>query len=389
MMKKFIRSIHPKWLSLFLLHLTGIMILACIPAQATNGVKVFTPYTKISVPPGESISYNVDLINNGTEMQNAEISVTGVPHGWNYSIKSGIYNLGQLAVLPGEKRSFTLNVDVPLKVNKGTYRFNIVAKGFDTLPLTVVVSEQGTFKTEFTTNQPNMEGPSNSTFTFEAELMNRTADNQLYTLSPYAPRGWTITIKADYKQVSSVNVDANATKKITIDIKPPDGTKAGSYKIPITAQTTATSASVELEVVITGSYSLELTTPTGLLSSDITAGDEKKLSLIVKNTGSAELKDINLSYNAPINWEVTFDPKIINKLGSGEQSQVNATVKAAKNAIAGDYAARFEAKTPEANGNAEFRISVKTPLIWGWVGIMVILVALGSVYYLFRKYGRR
>jgi uncharacterized membrane protein len=32
---------------------------------------------------------------------------------------------------------------------------------------------------------------------------------------------------------------------------------------------------------------------------------------------------------------------------------------------------------------------VKTPMLWGWVGVLIIFIALGSVYYLFRKFGRR
>lgn len=53
---------------------------------------------------------------------------------------------------------------------------------------------------------------------------------------------------------------------------------------------------------------MELTTPRGLLSSDITAGETKRIDLVVKNTGSAELKDIELSASKPVDWEVTFEP---------------------------------------------------------------------------------
>jgi uncharacterized membrane protein len=49
----------------------------------------------------------------------------------------------------------------------------------------------------------------------------------------------------------------------------------------------------------------------------------------------------------------------------------------------------MEARTPEVNSAAEFRIAVKTPIIWGWLGILIIIAACGGVYYLFRKYGRR
>src|SRR5690606_32719168 len=134
--------------------------------------------------------------------------------------------VSQMQVLPKEKKTFNLHVQVPLKVNKGTYSFAVVAQGLYRLPLTVIVSEQGTFKTEFTTDQVNMEGAANSTFTFNAKLRNRTADNQVYALRAAAPPGWGVAFKANYKQVSSVAIDANRTQDITIEVDPPDHAKA-------------------------------------------------------------------------------------------------------------------------------------------------------------------
>ena len=64
-------------------------------------------------------------------------------------------NFHQLSVLPKEKKTFNLKVDVPLKVNKGNYHF-VVYAGNAKLPLDVVVAQQGTYQTEFTTDQPNM-----------------------------------------------------------------------------------------------------------------------------------------------------------------------------------------------------------------------------------------
>ena len=89
----------------------------------------------------------------------------------------------------------------------------------------------------------------------------------------------------------------------------------------------STSAELELEVVVTGSYQMELTTPRGLLSTDVTAGDIKKIELEVRNTGSSLLKDIQLSANKPADWEVTFEPSKIDALKAGETSTVMATLK--------------------------------------------------------------
>lgn len=382
-------STHVKRLSLFLFLLIGIMSFISHPTYAANGVTLYTPYTKISVPPGESIDYTIDVINGSNELQNVEITTAGIPRGWNYTLKSGGWSIGQLSILPGEKKSLSLKVEVPFQVNKGIYQFKILAGSLYSLPLVVIVSEKGTFKTEFTTKQANMEGHANSTFTFNADLKNRTADKQSYALMAQAPRGWNVTFKANVKQVTSVEIEANSNSSITIEIIPPAQIEAGKYKIPVNASTNATSANLELEVVVTGSYNMELTTPTGLLSSSITAGDEKQLELLIKNTGSSELTDIKLDFSAPANWSVKFNPDKVPQLGTGATTHIYATLKADKKAIPGDYVTEFTARTPESSSKATFRISVKTSILWGWIGILIILIAFGSVYYLFRKYGRR
>lgn len=376
-------------LNLLLVLLLGVIPCKIHATDTKESVMLYTPYTKISVPPGESIDYSVDVINKSDEVKNATISVEGMPRGWSYEVKSGGFTISQLSVLPDEKKNFSLKVEVPVKVNKGTYNFTVSADGMAKLPLTITVSKQGTYQTDFTTTQPNMEGNSKSTFTFNATIKNRTVEQQLYALTADVQRGWNVVFKPNYKQATSAQVEPNATQNITIDVNPPANVAAGSYKIPVHASTGSTSADLDLEVVVTGSYEMELTTPRGLLSSDITAGETKRIDLVVKNTGSAELKDIELSASKPVDWEVTFEPAKLMKLGAGQTTNVVATVKASKKALPGDYVTKMTVKTPEVNATTDFRISVKTPMIWGWVGVLIIVLVLGGVYYLFRKYGRR
>ena len=103
-------STRTKWLSLFLSPLFGIMSLSSNTALAADSVTLYTPYTKISVPPGESIDYIIDVINNSNEIKNVDISLAGMPKGWNYILKSGAWNIGQLSILPGGKQSISLKV---------------------------------------------------------------------------------------------------------------------------------------------------------------------------------------------------------------------------------------------------------------------------------------
>ncbi len=367
----------------------GIIIFQNIPAQTSDSLELYTPYTKISVSPGKSVSYSIDLINNGSQTRNESIWISNIPRSWQYTLTAGGYNINKLATLPGEKKTLTLKIDVPYQVKKGNYTFYAKAGDGVSLPITVNVSTAGSSESELTCDQKNMEGTSESSFSFKAELKNQTASPQLYALMANAPRGWSVAIKPNYKQATSTEVEANGTKDITYDIKAPATVKAGTYKIPVKAVAGSTSAELELEVVITGTYDMSLNTPSGLVSARMTAGSEKKVELMVLNTGSVELENIELNAAKPKNWDVTFDPKKIERLAPGKTETIYATITADKKAIPGDYVTRIDAKTPEVNQSVSFRISVKTPMLMGWLGILIIIVAVGSVLYLFKKYGRR
>src|SRR5690606_27007439 len=108
-----------------------------------------------------------------------------------------------------------------------------------------------------------------------------------------------------------------------------------------------------------------------------------------KNTGTADLRDINLSSVKPTNWDITFEPAVIEELAAGETAEVQAVIKADKASIAGDYVANITARTSETSHTAVFRISVETSMLWGWIGVLIIAVVIGGVYYLIRRYGRR
>ena len=187
----------------------------------------------------------IDLNNNTEQLTNANLSVSGLSASWKHEMKSGGWSLSQLSVLPKEKKTFNLKVEVPLKVNKGNYHF-VVYAGNAKLPLDVVVAQKGTYQTEFTTGF----------------YIGRRSN--IYALMANAPRGWNVVFKPNYKQATSAQVEANSTQNVSIDITPPANVEAGSYKIPVRAATGTTSAELELEVVVTGSYKMELTTPRGL-----------------------------------------------------------------------------------------------------------------------------
>src|SRR5690625_5655266 len=149
-------------LSLIFLFVLFFSLFTGLQAKAQN-LKLYTPYPEITVPPGESIDYSIDLINNSGTAQTADISIVNVPEGWDYDLKSGGWTVGKISVLPSEKKTMSLNIHVPFIVEKGGYEFQIIAGGYDLLPLTIIVSEEGYFKTEIPTKHENMDVEAKST----------------------------------------------------------------------------------------------------------------------------------------------------------------------------------------------------------------------------------
>lgn len=364
-------------------------ILNAMPARAAGGVTLYTAYPSISAPPGESLNYSVQLKNDTGSVITVPLTIANLPQGWNAKMTGDGWDLSEISVLPNASQTITLAVTVPMQIDKGAYRFTLNAGSLASLPLTVQITEKGTYQTELTTEQANLEGHSDATFTYSVNLQNRTAEKQTYALTSQAEEGWDVTFSADSKQVSSVEVDPGAGKSITVNVKPAENVTKGKFKIPIRAYNQSTDSQLVLEADISGKYSMELTTPSGLLSTDVKAGGDRTVELLVKNTGTADLSGINLTSSSPSNWEVTFNPKTIDKLAAGKSTTVEAKLSASDKAIAGDYVTDMTAQASEASATATFRVAVKGSVLWGWIGVLIILVILGGIYVLVRKYGRR
>lgn len=241
----------------------------------------------------------------------------------------------------------------------------------------------------FTARLINIEAATNTTFTYNTRLHNGASVSRVYQLSANVPPGWSTSFKVEGVQVTSLNIDSEKTQDISLEINPAIETKPGKYTIPVLAITGTDSSRLNLEAVVKGSYAVSLTTPSGRLSDEITEGNRKEIHLLVKNTGTIALDNLDFSGQAPPQWEAAFVPSTITRLEPGKDAEIIATLSVPDKTIAGDYVTNFAVKNTNATANAAFRMTVKTSALTGWLGILVIVAALGAVYYLIRKYGRR
>ncbi len=373
-----------------------LVCLLALGAGAANGLEMSTAYPGLLASAGDSLSFAMDFDNTLGSGQNVTLSVVDIPEGWEGYFTGGGNEISQAHVASGETSSLVnFELTIPDDAADGVYTVTLraAAEGgaVDDYSLRLEVTSQETGSSSFEATYPEQEGSSSTSFSFDATIVNNSASEQTYTFSTDAPSGWTVSYQpsGDSTQVSSLTVGARSSQGVTITVTPPSGVEAGSYDISCAAVSASDTLSTDLSVVITGSYSLEMSTPGGLLSADIEGGKSTDLTLTLTNTSNTDLQNVNLTSSAPDGWTVEFSQSTVELLEAGATAEVTATVTASEDALSGDYVVTMTASNSEASDTAEFRMSVQTSTVWGVVGVALILVVIGGLAWVFHKYGRR
>lgn len=363
-------------------------------ALAQGGLILSTPYPGLEVRPGETVEFQLQVLNTGISPQPVNVAVVSSPKGWQWTLEGRGKAVHQVFAQRDEPQYLNLKVEVPAEAKEGKYQVVVRAWAGGvssnlTLDLQVnaKTKEEGRLQAQY----PQLQGPAGATFRFRVDLTNDTAKEQSYSLGAQAPRGWQVSFSPAYdsKKIASLSIKPGESQGLDVEIIPAQGVKEGKYTIPVSAVYASGALQTELVVIITGTYDLKLTTPTGRLNADAYPGQEREVTLEVKNDGSADLKGISFSSWEPQNWSVRFEPEEIDVLAAGESRQVKAYIKPDRRAIAGDYVVSLRASAPEASNSVELRVLVKTSTLWGIVGIVIIAAVIGGVYRLFKLYGRR
>ncbi len=366
--------------------------------HAAGGLSLSTEYPGVTITPGETLNITLTLTNTSGSPVNADVAIASLPDGWEGYLQGGDYEVNEVHVgTASEGTQLTLHLTVPDALEEGTYTVQVDAdvneEIYDSLTLSFEVNEVNAGAGSFTTEYPEQEGTAGTSFSFSTTLINNGLSTESYSLSSSAPSGWQVSFvpSDESTSVASIEVESSTSQGLTVEVVPPEGVEAGEYDISCSAVSASETLTTDLKVVITGTYGISLSTPDGRLSFDSQANKDTDVTLTVTNTGNEELQNVTLTSSLPSGWEVTYDVEdgIIDSIAAGSSAQVVATVTPSSEAITGDYVATFTAETDEATSSAEFRVSVKTSTLWGFVAVLIILCVAAGLVYVFRKYGRR
>lgn len=365
--------------------------LSLAPAALGASLTISTPYPAVSVEPGNTASFNLDIASDPKRRVN--LRVTGVPEGWSASIRGGGFVVDSVVAGTSSPPEVKLDVDVPSEAADGTAHIVVRATaGSDTanLALDLRVSSAAGGSVSMDSDFPQLHGSATSNFSFNVNLKNDTPRDLTFNLTAEGPEGWDVTATpSGQTQASSATVNAGGSSTIAVSAKPPQDVPAGQYPIHVTATSGSQTADIDLQVEVTGNYTMNVSTPNDVLSNRGTAGSEIRQEIDIENTGTAPLEGLKLEATAPTNWKVTFDPATPEPIAPNTSGKVTAIIVPSGDAITGDYQTTIRVSNDQANDSVELRTTIETSQIWALVGIALIVLVLGGLFWVFRTYGRR
>ena len=243
---------------------------------------------------------------------------------------------------------------------------------------------------------PIVKGVAGDTFDFEFYLAPTVKEYAVaYDFSVIAPPGWEATIWHSYSEqrVGGIDLEGVIAPSETITVRaaplPGKAPEPGEYVITFEMESRDTKISIDLTAVVTERYELNIDTTTGRFNTEIKGGEEKHISILLENTGTAAIEGLAFSSNKPEGWSVTFSPEKIDTLEPGLKQEVEVVIKSPKRTIARDYFATLKAESENASGSTQLRVTVLTPRIWGGGGIGIAVAVIAGLIVLFRRLSTR
>jgi uncharacterized membrane protein len=372
---------------------TALLVLAALaPAvRAISGLTLTTPFPAIVTSPDSRYSFELEV--DASEDGRVNLEVTGVPESWSATLLGGGSVIRAVQLNGNSPTEARLDVTIPADAS-GTTRIVVIASDNESrveLPLDVTVEVDAGGDVSLEAETPGLRGDSDTDFSFNLQVVNDKAEDLTFTVTAVGPTGWQVeaTPTGQAQAVSAV-VEAGAEAGITVTATAPENVPSDSYPILVTATVGGEQLQQELIVEITGSYSLDLSTDTGVLSARGPSGGVTEVKFRVTNTGTAPLTNVQVAITPPSDWLVEFVPaEPIASIEPDAFVDVTARITPSGDAIAGDYNLNFRANAEEADGTAAVRFTVEASIIGALIGGALIIGAFAGLWWVFRRYGRR
>ena len=371
-----------------------------IPDDQKEPFELVMAYTSVTVGPGQEFEMDTEIINPRKATVQVSVGVDSLPEGWTAGFHSRYpsYPVSGIMVQGNKNTTLEFKVKLPDNVEPGDYEVAVTARDGNgekvekaKLALNVSAKKVDTGGLKMESQYPVLSGTSEQTFKFGIDLKNET-DNPLTTaLAALAPPGWVVRIKPQFEdtQISSIALKKDSTETLSVEIQPPQLGEPGDYPVVVKARSAGFSAQADLKITLAGTRELNVGTATGRLNANVTAGEQSQVDFLIGNSGTAPLTNLSFITSKPDGWEMNFKPEKVDSLNPGEVREVKMEITAPDRAVAGDYMVNVTTNSPDTSRSVDFRITVSTPTIWGWIGAFIVAAVVLALAAVFIRLGRR
>ena len=362
--------------------------------EAIKGLYLTTDFPAVQIRAGEETTLPLTIYNYGLPPQRTAVTIADTPADWKADVEGSGKPVSAAFVDYDGRANLNLKLNIPASAKPGDYKLTINANGDganSSLPISIRLAEPLAAKLTATPKFPVLRGSPKSSFDFNVAVKNESATDMTVNLRADAPGGFTTTFKEGYstQEITSLSIKANESKDITVAVKPGPRAPAGETPILLAIAGDKASVQAKLALDISGQPAITVTGQDERLSGEATAGQERSIPLIVRNTGSAPARGVAVSATPPSGWKISFDPKEIPEIAAGDEQKVSALLTPSAKAIAGDYMVSVRASGEGVSESANYRVTVTTSTLWGVTGIAVIGAALLVLVGAVGRFGRR
>ncbi len=346
---------------------------------------------------GETRDFLIDVENLGTQSLNNITFSAEAPEGWAVEFSPKKLNLLEAE----ETQEITAIMTVPEDIEAGDYMLKFGASNDQTSAEEIdirvkvnVIREQLELKPTY----PILKAVAGEEFVFEVEFYYVGAEAREFNLRTTAPPRWEIYMTPPYekeKKISALRLEPlkAAGDKIRVVARAPFWPlpEPGEYEIAVEAVSAdGWESSTTLTAEVTARYNLTMQPVSERYNTKATAGEGNIFSVELGNLGTAPVDNIKFTPTKPEGWKIEFEPEQIDSLPAMDSQTIDLNIVPPAETIAGDYSITVRASGEQtASKEMSIRVTVETPTVWGWVGVVIIAIVVVGLVVVFMRFSRR
>jgi uncharacterized membrane protein len=225
-------------------------------------------------------------------------------------------------------------------------------------------------------------------------LENTGIVNQTFGLNASHNSSMDVSFNFQNFNVTELKIEAGEEESINAKFNVPETAETGTYNVEMAAsneKVARESITVEIRQSQESSNRREIDLSSEQSYIGLKPGEQKETSVRVRNQGNVMLDNIELSTEAPENWDVQVEREQVPSLEEYESFRSIITIEAPANAEPGDQFLEVSASSDDVSTEEpeRIRMTIQQQSNLRYIGLGIMGLSLAGLVLVYRKLGRR